>query len=495
MKKLYTLVLCSLGLTAISQQSVTPTYNNVKFTINSEGSNFTKSQLPSFTVPATGNVNTIYASNLWLFGSKPNGQLAVAAETYGGSSLDFRSGPIAPVYDNAYDQKFNRVWNITKVQIDEHIARYKDLTYITPEVILNWPAQTVSSDPFRLAPFYDTDGDGLYDPSKGDYPGIKGDYAVFSMKNDARSPHISSGGDPIVIQINTMYYGYAASTGFLSNSLFVTHEMVNCGSNLLKDFRFGVWNDFDLGNPGDDYVGTSSSQNAIYCYNGDSNDDINGGASPGYGLNPPVQSFSFLNQSLESSVSYTNGGGITGDPTSSTDYAFYLSGKDRSGQNFPSPHFCDGDPGANTGQTESKLSNTPGDRRMLATANLGDFFPGQVRKVDAVYIWSRSTGGSYPGASDDIDSAKTFYDQDQTSINEYQTLFADIYPNPATTHLTITLANHNELSQAIIRNTLGQIVLHSTSTNVNIEALPAGLFTIELITSKGQHQLKSFLKQ
>ena len=45
--------------------------------------------------------------------------------------------------------------------------------YETPEVITNWPASHFDFDGTNeyLAPFQDVNGDGLYDPTAGDYPG------------------------------------------------------------------------------------------------------------------------------------------------------------------------------------------------------------------------------------------------------------------------------------------------------------------------------------
>ena len=49
-----------------------------------------------------------------------------------------------------------------------------DPSYEIPSIIKNWPATRADDDPeniaYYLAPFYDKDGDGEYNPSNGDYP-------------------------------------------------------------------------------------------------------------------------------------------------------------------------------------------------------------------------------------------------------------------------------------------------------------------------------------
>lgn len=502
MKKLYTLVLCSLSLAGISQQTTTITYNNIKFDLNTEGPNFVSNSTftPKFVVPASGTASSIFAGNLWMSATKPNGQLSAAAETYG-IAKDFKAGPVAPPYDAAYKQKYDRFWKISKIEINNHISNFDKSGYVMPEVIQNWPAITNIAEQSLTAPFKDTDGDGFYDPANGDYPLIKGDFATFYYRNDIAALHGSSGGDPGPFQVNVMMYGFTATSGYLSNSLFMNYVVQNTGVQVYTDYSFGIWTDFDLGNPLDDYVGTSSARNTVYCYNGDNNDEVTGSPSPGYGTPPPVQSLTFLDQDLAFSTYYTNGGGINGDPYSALDYYNYLHGKNLGGQTFSNPYFCDGDPFNNTGVTESNLGNAPGDRRITAVASFPELIPGQSISIDAVYIWSRATGSgpdaSFPDAMDDVDSAQTLYDTDQgyTSIAEQREINLGIYPNPASTQLTISFSNNRVLKEAIIRNALGQELLRSNNRQIPISALPAGMYFIDILTSDGNREIKSFIKQ
>ncbi len=52
----------------------------------------------------------------------------------------------------------------------------------------------------------------------------------------------------------------------------------------------GYWTDPDLGNASDDYVGTDTTLDMIYVYNGDNEDE----GSDGYGTAPPALGISFL---------------------------------------------------------------------------------------------------------------------------------------------------------------------------------------------------------
>jgi len=76
------------------------------------------------------------------------------------------------------------------------------------------------------------------------------------------------------------------------------------------------------------------------------------------------------------------------------------------------------------------------------------------------------------------------------------TKFTSIYPNPATTELTVKM-NRQLFSKAIIVNTLGQ-QLHSTSltnteTKIDVRALPSGIYYIRLEGASGM-DFRKFVK-
>jgi hypothetical protein len=80
-----------------------------------------------------------------------------------------------------------------------------------------------------------------------------------------------------------------------------------------------------------------------------------------------------------------------------------------------------------------------------------------------------------------------------TSVTDYQDLISNIYPNPATTRLTIDLneagnANvtiYNILGQAIIEETLNDI-----SNSINIAELSSGLYFVKVNQNGRNHTVK-----
>jgi Leucine-rich repeat (LRR) protein len=61
-----------------------------------------------------------------------------------------------------------------------------------------------------------------------------------------------------------------------------------------------------------------------------------------------------------------------------------------------------------------------------------------------------------------------------------------IFPNPAKDYFQITLKNNLELETVTVYNNLGQKVMTSNSSKVNIEPLAKGIYHVETITNKGK---------
>jgi hypothetical protein len=74
--------------------------------------------------------------------------------------------------------------------------------------------------------------------------------------------------------------------------------------------------------------------------------------------------------------------------------------------------------------------------------------------------------------------------KDNFNINNF-----NIYPNPASSNLTIQLEN-SILIRVNIYNTLSQLIKTKTSSLINIENLKSGIYYVEIITNKGKSSKK-----
>lgn len=72
------------------------------------------------------------------------------------------------------------------------------------------------------------------------------------------------------------------------------------------------------------------------------------------------------------------------------------------------------------------------------------------------------------------------------STNEFSNSEFSLFPNPAKTEFSIQLDNNSILENINIYNTLGQLVLTSNNTTVNISNLNNGAYVVEISTNKGK---------
>lgn len=410
--------------------------NNVSAQINPSGTQFCNNNSGgAFEVPINSNRGTIYSSSLWLGGVDINNSLHIAAEINPTQGVDFFPGPLplSPLIhiDSATSEIYNRVWHIMKEEVDEYLLKYQNPLYpeyIIPESILGWPAHSFNSGySYYLAPFFDVDNDGCYNPFGGDYPDIRGDECIFFVFNDQLYYHSSTGGmDLLNFEIRGMAYAFnCPENDAFHNTVFLNYKIISRSDISFYNMSCGILTDFDIGYPTDDYVGCDVQRNCYYGYNADDWDNNLPGNS-GYGYYPPAQATVILvgpkadddgidntmydefgNPNLDFSTNGINCGdeivdnekygmsrfaSITGggnpamsDPQTAIEFYNYLRGYWRDG----SP-FCYGGTGHPSGG-----GNTSIPARFLFPGNSDPVFWGT--NGIAVDAWDENTAPNYPG--------------------------------------------------------------------------------------------------
>ena len=319
--------------------------NNVRTRVNAGGDMWW--DLPGgsgskYFIPANGTATSLFAGSLWIAGMDINNQLKCASVRFrqgpasqglpGGN--DFWTGPLtvdgSASIDAATCMEYDKMYNITREEVDDFLAHCDDngipeAGYEIPANIVNWPAH---GDPARgmsyyLAPFYDRDEDGNYDPSQGDYPYyditnelchtktptmeetmagtvhgsilsdqvIKGDQTLWWVFNDKGNSHTETGGSAIGMEIRAQAFAFSTNDE-INNMTFYSYEIINRSTYTLTNTYFSPWTDVDLGYAKDDYVGCDVSRGLGYGYNG-VNVDGNG-ETEAYGANPPAVGVDFF---------------------------------------------------------------------------------------------------------------------------------------------------------------------------------------------------------
>ena len=281
--------------------------NNINARFNAYGTHFAGLGLDhgGFEVPKFSGKHTIYTSSLWIGGIDQNSNLHLAAEQYGqgptyGNPMthhDFWAGPVmdSSAYSLSQDAYWNYLWNLKKSDIEYHKAHWNDAGYSPIHDILTWPGNgnTSLGQAAQLAPYFDRNGDGIYNPLDGDYPLIKGDQTLFFIFNDDRNIHSESQGNKMRVEIQGMAYVFdIPSDTALKNTVFLSYKIINRSANTYNNTYFGVFTDLDIGWYLDDYIGCDVQRGYYYGYNANPIDGS--GQSYAYGANPPSQSVTFL---------------------------------------------------------------------------------------------------------------------------------------------------------------------------------------------------------
>ena len=317
---------------------------------------------PQYEIPKNSGNHALFAGSLWLGGKDVSGQLKVAALRFRQVGNDYWPGPLSTVtaeVDAATCSEYDNHYVTTRAEVAEFVGWYEAgqedaangttkqsenyPNYQIPRSILEWPAHGRNYDPynedFYLAPFNDRNGDGVYNPLDGDFPGydlagevdcrerivnVYGDQNLWWVFNDKGNIHTETGALAIGMEIRAQAFAFATNDE-VNNMTFYNYELVNRSTFTLTETYFGQWVDCDLGNAQDDFVGCDVQRGLGYCYNGDENDEDNGGAK-GYGNLPPAIGVDFFQGPFQDNDGLDNPGPSTYSEILPYDVAFSDNG-------------------------------------------------------------------------------------------------------------------------------------------------------------------------
>ncbi len=336
--------------------------NNVRCRINTGGDMFWDFEVAQYEIPSGSKKTSIFASALWIGGLDVNNQLKLSAQRFRQVGVDYWPGPLtidgtAAVTD-ATCSKYDKHFPMTRAEVNEFLAWWNNKAdypdYAIPQSIKDWPGNgdPSANQSYYLAPFYDRDADGHYDPTQGDYPYydvdnslcprnrenwykpatrthsildpepsipvpdsydsdgawnqggsevdtmgiladqvIKGDQTLWWVFNDKGNIHTESKGAAIGLEIRAQAFAFSTNDE-INNMTFYSYEIINRSTYTLTQTYFSQWLDPDLGYGADDYVGCDVNRGLGYCYNGRPKDG--NGEYFAYGDQPPAVGVDFF---------------------------------------------------------------------------------------------------------------------------------------------------------------------------------------------------------
>ena len=367
--------------------------NNVRVYLRQGGGMWTINGNARYVVPYSDKTaiqsqpSSLYAGAIWLGAKTSGGNTIVAARDYFTNGKDdFWPGPLVRDGGDGTTNR-NRCSSWDKIfEVDGDEIRAVKSQYETqggvssiPDNIKYWPASgnqlagdfhnLVDMDGFRttdehpLAPFFDEDINGAYDPAKGDYPlvEVRGcavdrfgsqpipDKMMWWVYNDAGNIHSLSKGAPMNMEVQCTAFSYK-TTDALNNMTFYRYKLINQRASAVDSTFFANWADPDLGNPVDDYIACDTTSIPILkvrpgkpdtlifrprdlgiIYNADADDQANASA-PAYGTAIPALGIDYFRgpldaQGNEMGLSYFMYYKSVDDPSTPQNFYNYMQAK------------------------------------------------------------------------------------------------------------------------------------------------------------------------
>lgn len=468
MKKFYfTLATLACFQISVNAQHLTATVNknNIEAEVNNGGVFFNNSasSSPAYEYPKGSGKHLIYANTFWFNAEDPSGNPKLSAQLYNlgedifpGALTAGGAATVTPSYDPT-----KGVYQVTKSEIDNHIANYWMSGYTVPSSIADWPAHgnAIISQDYYAAPFVDANNDGTYTPSDGDYPKIRGDHATYMILNDKLDVH-ASGGEYMGIECHFMFYQYN-STDYKNNTTFLNLKVINRSTQDYPEFKVGCFLDSDIGESQDDLVGCDTNQHVMYAYNGTNNDAI-------YGANPPSVGVVNLNQSMDLFGCFKYDHSYMNDPNNLADYFNYLDARWKDNAPFTvggngyggtvnTKYLFSGNPNNSGEWSEIEAGLVPGERKTLMATEKGPLLAGEEICLDYAFIIG--DGGDHLENVNNLIAnaadARNFFNTQADFIcanyeetlknSTYETSEPAIYPIPSNGQMTIDFTGEYSL--------------------------------------------------
>lgn len=403
-------------------------------------------------------INTLYSWALWCGGLDENKQIYTTASTYRQyDDYDYDLGPVTnqgtAVSNPSRKAQWDEVYKVSDWQVNNHQIS-------SPiDAVNRWPGNGDANhgEPAQLAGFIDTDNDGVYEPSSGEVPAMKGNQMLYSVCNDVVQQKYT-GAQSMPLEIHTYTYAFNCEAGVLQNTFFIDYYLINKSKNDYDSFHVGMWSDFDLGFLMDDAIGSVANK-AFFAYDYDNADELLSDSVPMISVYP-------VSQDLERFTYYGNDFSFIGNPVSHVEEHFYgyLSGtwKDGeciqkggnghpiSGKSDCTQFMYDGNPFDKSSWNMKQEFPFGVDVRGVGSVNFGEFDAGDTIKITWAFSmhWkhNKEPERQYFNMIDEIDYVKNLYKDNgfnnlcrtPLTVNESESaLQVAFYPNPSTGKFTI----------------------------------------------------------
>lgn len=449
---------------------------------------------------------------LWL-GGLYKGNIHDIVSVNNSNGTDYSHGPLRidkpiKVHDTSRLSYWNQVFDINRKDVMLH-----QLDSATSESINEWPGNGSSAyrEPRVVAPFEDLNGNGKYEPTRGEYPKMMGDEMLLILANDDVIKR-QSGSGVMGMEVETRGFAFhCTDDSLLNHTFFVEYQITNRSGRQYDSVYLSQYVDFDFGNPYGDILG-SVADVGVFGFNGSA-------MQKGEEFNQPIASVQPLDTHASVVNLFSKMSQVDGNPRVNPVH-FYNSMNPASEWGF-TPWIPDslellkslfrfsGNPFSDTAYNMKNYISSVDSSDYYSVVSTGPFTikPGEIHKTTWAFTVHMPEKGdadaTYQKMLEEMKSIRETYrttsmDNPCTSVLDRE--FAEeekkpapyiyMYPNPARDMVVIN-ANYPVVSTQIM-SLKGQVVLSSQSneTELNVSHLTPGLYLAKVKTEEGSSAFK-----
>jgi len=213
-----------------------------------------------YIVPKHSETSAIFSSNLSISG-KVGGDVRAVGGRFGPSEL--WPGPLDADGSPPEDcSDYDRIYAVSRGDVQ----RYYETGEATDD-LRDWPVDLG-------APVLDGDGvAGNYNLAGGDEPAISGEQTAWWVMNDAGNAHEMTGTAPLQVEVQASAFAGTSSAPAVNQATFYRYRLIYRGEQPLDSAYVALAVDANLGDAGDDYVGSDTTLDMAFAYNGQDVDD------------------------------------------------------------------------------------------------------------------------------------------------------------------------------------------------------------------------------
>ncbi len=509
MKAIVTTICSFIFISAFGQTVDYLDHNNTNVTLEREGSFFHDGMNYSsgFEVPNGSGHHYVGETRFYYIGKDANGQILASMGGTISLGSDVANGPYSTSPATTTAHWNNKSYQICQEEIDTYRIWWEACVLPNPPIpcasapvpsnatltrIYDWPAHgdVNLGEAYWLAPFYEYNSDGNYNPDDGDYPIIKGCCATWRVENDAAPLyHEISGTDALGIEMQHMTYQYQ-NYGLLNDVTFVEVIAINRSNETYYDFSYGIQTNMFVGDAADDYVGSDSLKNLYYVYN---SSDID----PVLGVDPGVIGVVALEESLSSVINY-NTQFFIGDTWNlmNGNYPGAIDILDHQGN--PTSFLYHDNPNLQGGYSQEVQTTGFAPTQSFIASKKGVYAPGDTLKQTFAFVYVnagsrlQSVDAMYAAA----DELHTFYDtianaQCQggvlSTLELNEPLEIQLSPNPASTSTELFVDAEGGVEVSLV-DLSGKFIRQFSGTKyveMDLSGIKNGAYLVQITTEQG----------